>query len=85
LVTQLCSVAKAKAILTARRNLGAAIDMFLLRSTGLLFADCQSLVIEKCKLLSFRPPTENSAEMKSFYEASGGAGDRTIRDAARTK
>jgi len=51
----------------------------------LLFADFQSLVIEKCKLLSFRPPTDNSAEMKSFYEASGGAGDRTIRDAARTK
>jgi tetratricopeptide (TPR) repeat protein len=72
LITQLCSVAKAKAILTARHNLGAARDMFV-PINGLLFADFQSLVAEKCKLLKLRAPKENSAEMKSFYEASGGS------------
>jgi tetratricopeptide (TPR) repeat protein len=72
LVTQLCSVAKAKAILTARRNLGAAIDMFE-EVEGLLYADFQSLISEKCKPLKLRPPIENSADMKSFYDASGGS------------
>jgi Cdc6-like AAA superfamily ATPase len=38
LLTQLCSVAKSKAILTARRNLGAALDMFV-EVKGLLLAD----------------------------------------------
>lgn len=70
LVTQLCSLAKAKAILTARRNLGAAV---VEEVEGLLFADFQSLVSEKCKLLRLRPPIKNSAEMKSFYDASGGS------------
>lgn len=72
LMTQLCSVAKAKAIVTARRNLGAAFDMYI-DLKGLAFLDFQSLVQEKCVLFSLRPPVENSAEMKRFYDASGGS------------
>lgn len=72
LLTQLCSVAKAKAIVTARRNLGAAFDMYI-DLKGLAFSDFQSLVKDKCALFSLRAPLENSAEMNRFYDASGGS------------
>jgi len=72
LAMQLCSVAKAKAILTARLNLGAAPDMFV-EVKGLLLDDFQSLVLEKSKLLNVHPPAEHSVEMKKFYDASGGS------------
>ncbi|WP_084302584.1 RNA-binding domain-containing protein [Bradyrhizobium sp. WSM2254] len=72
LITQLCSVAKAKAIVTARRNLGAAFDMYI-DLKGLAFSDFQALVQEKCAVLKLRPPAEGSVEMTRFYEASGGS------------
>jgi hypothetical protein len=72
LITQLCSLAKAKAIVTARRNLGAAFDMYI-DLKGLAFHDFQALVQEKCTLLNLRSPAETSVEMKRFYEASGGS------------
>ena len=50
LFVQLCSVAKAKAILTARRNLGAAHDTFV-EVKGLLPEDFRFLISEKSKLL----------------------------------
>lgn len=72
LITQLCSIAKAKAIVTARRNLGAAFDMYI-DLKGLAFSDFQELVQEKCALLKLRPPADGSTEMIRFYEASGGS------------
>lgn len=72
LITQLCSVAKAKAIVTARRNLGAAFDMYI-DLKGLALSDFQALVQEKCASFGLRAPAENSSDMARFYEASGGS------------
>jgi tetratricopeptide (TPR) repeat protein len=72
LLTQLCSVAKAKAILTARRNLGAPQSM-VVKIEGLSFDDFQVLVEEKSRLLEMSSPVKNAADMRQFYQASGGS------------
>ena len=72
LIIQLCSVAEAKAIVTARRNLGASIDMYI-DVEGLAYPDFQALVLEKCGLLGLQPPSETTDEMIQFFNASGGS------------
>ena len=70
LLVQLCSRSEAKAIITARRNLGLPQGHFL-AVEGLPETDFRAFVGERCKLLSVSPPT--GSLMKSLMRVTGGS------------
>jgi tetratricopeptide (TPR) repeat protein len=70
LLVQLCSRSEAKAIITARRNLGLPEGDFLLVK-GLAEADFRTFVGERSRLLNVAPPT--SSLMKSLMRVTGGS------------
>lgn len=70
LLTQICSRSRSKAIITARRNLGAS-RAFYTEMAGLSGAAFQQMVDDKCRLLRIKPPTP--LELEQLREASGGS------------
>ena len=70
---QLCSMSRAKAVVTARRNLGASRTLYT-EIGGLSPEDFQEFVGEKCEFLRIAPPIKpGSKEMNALYAASGGS------------
>ena len=73
ILTQLCAVSKTKAVITARRNLGASRLLYT-EIEGLSFDDFRDFVMEKISTLKLGNPIgRNSKEMRSFFDASGGS------------
>jgi tetratricopeptide (TPR) repeat protein len=70
LLTQLCSMSRTKAVLTARKNLGASPNVYT-QIAGIDGNDFSLLVSDKATLLGIRPP--NEAELILLREASGGS------------
>ncbi|TIQ44609.1 RNA-binding domain-containing protein [Mesorhizobium sp.] len=70
LLTQLCSVSRAKAIVTARRNLGASRSVYT-EIEGLRGPDFAQFVSDKARLLRIREP--NAQELVDLQNASGGS------------
>ncbi|MGO7851669.1 RNA-binding domain-containing protein [Rhizobium ruizarguesonis] len=70
LLTQICSRSRSKAIITARRNLGAS-RAFYTEMSGLVGRAFEQLVADKCDLLRIKAPTP--PELEQFAAASGGS------------
>ncbi|MGO7501504.1 ATP-binding protein [Rhizobium ruizarguesonis] len=70
LLTQICSMSRSKAVVTARRNLGAS-RAFYTEMEGLAGEAFEQLVSDKCKLLRIKPPTQ--PELEQLASASGGS------------
>ncbi|WP_322414511.1 RNA-binding domain-containing protein [Mesorhizobium huakuii] len=70
LITQLSSMSRAKAIITARRNLGASVSIYT-EIEGLKDGDFGLFVSDKARLLRIREPT--SHELLDLQAASGGS------------
>lgn len=73
LLMQICAVSKSKAIITARRNLGASRLMYT-EIEGLSYDDFDKFVVERCGILKISNSIKSkSKQMKEFYKASGGS------------
>jgi hypothetical protein len=73
IMTQLCSMSGAKAIITARRNLGAPEPAYV-QVDGLDFEDFVEFLQEKYSLLRLKPAVDKSSTIISeLYEASNGS------------
>lgn len=70
LLTQLCSMSRAKAIVTARRNLGASRSVYT-EIEGLRGDDFALFVKDKARMLRIREPTQ--LELNDLQAASGGS------------
>ncbi|AIC30022.1 ATPase/tetratricopeptide repeat domain-containing protein (plasmid) [Rhizobium etli bv. mimosae str. IE4771] len=70
LLTQICSISRNKAIITARRNLGASRSVYT-EVEGLTGSAFKLFVEDKCRLLGLKQPTEK--EISSLSEVSGGS------------
>jgi tetratricopeptide (TPR) repeat protein len=73
MMMQLCSSSGTKAIITARRNLGAPRPVYM-QVDGLTIEAFAEFVIEKYEILKLKPAIEkNSAIIEDLYEASNGS------------
>jgi hypothetical protein len=73
IMTQLCSISRAKAIITARRNLSAPEAAYI-QVDGLDFDDFAEFVQEKYSLLRLKTSVDKSSPVVSeLYEASNGS------------
>jgi tetratricopeptide (TPR) repeat protein len=70
LLTQICSMSRCKAIITARRNLGASRSVYT-EIEGLSGATFNVFVEDKCKLLGVNVPSQD--EMRNLLAVSGGS------------
>ncbi|MBY5538718.1 hypothetical protein HFO60_01305 [Rhizobium leguminosarum] len=70
LLTQICSMSRCKAIITARRNLGASRSVYT-EIEGLADKAFELFVEDKCRLLAMKAPPEK--DISALLVASGGS------------
>ena len=73
MMMQLCSLSGTKAIITARRNLGAPRPVYM-QVDGLNIEDFREFVLEKYEILKLKPSIDrHSSIIAELYEASNGS------------